>query len=513
VLSRRGECKTEHYGSGRPARFPPWCPESSGHLAFDQDSLPSMSCSPHNRVDRFSGGLAGMRAKLSAAMERPRTRYVDVGDADVAYQVLGRGPLDAVYLSGWGHIDLAWDDPVWAAFVVRLASFSRLILFDRRGTGASDAVPDKAIPTWEEWADDVRAVLDAAGSEHAAVCAEGDSGPTGLLFTAMHPERVSALILGNTTARYLRAENYPFGIKPEDVDGLVEGMRAAWGTPNMMAMAYPSRADDPEFRRQMARAMRAIATPRSAAAQIRYMMESLDAREALSLIRVPTLVLHTQKNRRFSLEHGRYLADHIAGARFVELPGGDVGLASSAMAIEEITEFLTGERPPVEVDRILTTLLFTDIVSSTERAAALGDRAWRSLLDAHDRTVREQLRRFRGREISTTGDGFVTSFDGPARAIRCALAIKDAVLPLGLDLHLGLHTGECEVRGDDLGGLTVHIAARVAALAAPGEILVSGTVRDLVIGSRIDFVDRGEHELKGVPGSWRLFVVTSSQTR
>ena len=447
----------------------------------------------------------GRRVRLLAAMERPQTKYVDVGGADVAYQIVGQGPLDLVYFVGWGHIDIAWESPVWAALGERLASFSRLILFDRRGTGASDAVPDTAMPTWEEWADDVRAVIDAAGSDKAVVFAEGDTGPTGLLFTAMQPDRVAALILANTTARYLRAEDYPFGIPPEAVDNMVEGFRAAWGTPELAAMNWPSRANDPEFGQWVAKLMRAAATPRNGAAQFRYIIESLDAREALPLIQVPTLVLRTKDNRFFSSEQVRYLADRIDGAKFLEVPGGDVGVLTSATALEEIAEFLTGERPPVEVDRILTTLLFTDIVGSTERAASMGDQAWRSLLDAHDRTVRDHLRRFRGKEINTTGDGFVASFDGPARAIRCALAVAEATNALSLDLKLGLHTGECEVRGADLGGLAVHTARRVCDLAGSREVLVSSTVKDLVAGSRIDFVERGEHQLKGVPGTWKLY--------
>jgi pimeloyl-ACP methyl ester carboxylesterase len=353
-----------------------------------------------------------------------------------------------------------------------------LILFDRRGTGASDAVPDNAMPTWEEWANDVRAVLDAAASERTVVLAGIETGPIGQLFTAMQPERVSALILANTTARFLRANDYPFGIAPEAVDNVVERYRAAWGTPDMVKFAYPSRANDPEFAQWLAKLQRASATPRSVAAQIRYIIESLDAREALPLIQVPTLVLHTKDNLLYSFKEVRYLADHIAGAKFVEVPGGDISVATSATGIEEIIEFLTGKRPEFEVDRILTTLLFTDIVASTQRAAAMGDQAWRSLLDAHDRTVRDHLRRFRGKEINTTGDGFLASFDGPARAIRCAVAIAEATKALGIDLHLGLHTGECEVRGDDLGGLAVHIAARIGALAAPGEVLVSCTVKD-----------------------------------
>jgi class 3 adenylate cyclase/pimeloyl-ACP methyl ester carboxylesterase len=437
-------------------------------------------------------------------MERPQTRYVEVGGAEVAYQVVGQGPPDVVFVGPWGHVDLIWEDPPTRSFLERLASFSRLILFDRRGTGASDAVPDNAIPTWEEWADDVRAVLDAVGSEQAVVVAESTSGPIGLLFAAIQPERVAGLILANTSARYLRADDYPMGIPPEAVDYVVEWFRVRWGTPDLAAR---SRADDPEFVQWWAKLLRASATPRSAAAQIRYIIESLDAREALPLIRVPTLVLHSKGNQVSTVEQVRYLADHIDGAKFVELPGDDLVVAGSTAGMEEMAEFLTGERPQVEVDRILTTLLFTDIVGSTERAASLGDGAWRSLLDAHDRTVRDQLRRFRGREIETTGDGFLASFDGPARAIRCTLAINEAIRPLGIDLHLGLHTGECEVRGDELAGLAVHIAARICAAAGPGEVLVSSTVKDLVAGSGIEFSDRREHQLKGVPGTWTLFSV------
>jgi class 3 adenylate cyclase/alpha-beta hydrolase superfamily lysophospholipase len=437
-------------------------------------------------------------------MERPQTRYVDVGGAEVAYQVVGQGPPDVVWVSGFTHIDLRWEDPGFSPFLEGLASFSRLILFDRRGTGASDAIPDTATPTSEEFADDLGAVLGAAGSERAVVLAEIDGGPTGLLFTAMHPERVAALILANTSARRLRADDYPMGFAPGAVDDWVERFRATWGTPANISRIWPSRVNDPEYGQWWAKLQRACATPKNAAAQVRYMIESVDAREALPLIQLPTLVLHSKDNVVYSIEEGRYLADHIEAAKFVELPGGDVYVANSHTAVEEIGEFLTGERPPVEVDRILTTVLFTDIVGSTERAASLGDQAWRSLLDAHDRTVRDHLRRFRGREINTTGDGFLASFDGPARAIRCALAMAEATRALGIDLHLGLHTGECEVRGDDLGGLAVHIAARVGSLAAPGEVLVSSTVKDLVAGSRIEFADRGEHELKGVPGTWRL---------
>ncbi len=444
---------------------------------------------------------------MLATMERPQTRYVDVDGAEVAYQVVGQGPPDVVYVPGFGHIDLIWEERVAAAFLERLASFGRLILLDRRGTGTSDAIPDTAMPTWEEWADDVRAVLDAAGSERTVVLAETDGGPIGLMFTAMQPERVSGLILANTSARRLRADDYPIGIAPEAVDGLVETYRATWGTPDRVAMAFPSRVNDREFGQWVARVTRAAATPKNTAAQIRYIIENLDARDALPLVRVPTLVLHTKNNLIYSIEEGRYLADHIDGAKFVELPGGDLYVATSVAAIEEIAEFLTGERPRVEVDRILTTVLFTDIVASTERAASLGDQRWSELLSAHRQVVRSELHHFRGQEIDTAGDGFLAMFDGPARAIRCACAIRDRVEALGLEIRAGLHTGEVELSDEGPRGLGVHIGARVGALAGPGEVLISRTVADLIVGSEIKLADRGEHRLKGVPGRWHLFAV------
>jgi class 3 adenylate cyclase len=323
----------------------------------------------------------------------------------------------------------------------------------------------------------------------------------------MHPERVSALVLYNTSARYLAADDYPIGVSPEETDALIQLIEAQWGE-GLAALSVPSVAQDPELLRFEGKQLRACATPHSAAAQFDYILHSLDVRQALPLIQVPTLILHVRDNPFVPIAHSRYLAEQIPGATLVELPGAHIGLAGGkeSMAVaDEIALFLTGSRLEVEVDRILTTLLFTDVVSSTERAASLGDQAWRSLLDAHDRTVRDHLHRFRGKEINTTGDGFLASFDGPARAIRCALAISDATRLQGIDLHLGLHTGECEVRGDDLGGLAVHIAARIGSLAAPGEVLVSSTVKDLVVGSRLDFVDRGEYQLKGVPGTCKLY--------
>jgi class 3 adenylate cyclase len=439
-------------------------------------------------------------------MSPPETKYVTVGDADVAYQVLGTGPLDLLFCYGLGsHVEFNTQIPAVATFFDRLSSLFRLIVFDRRGTGASDGVPRGSVPTLEEWTEDMAAVLDATGSERAALFATLDTGPIAILYTAMHPERISALILLNTFARYLRADGYPIGADEGALDALIAMMAEGWGTPELLALANPSA--DSEFLQLTARVTRASATPRTAAAQWRFMFRH-DVRHVLPLIQTPTLVLSGKEVLLIPTEFGRYLADHIEGATFVELPGGDLSWTpANHVVADEIAEFLLGERPPVEVDRILTTVLFTDIVRSTERAAALGDQRWRSQLDAHDRAVRDQLRRFRGREINTTGDGFVASFDGPARAIRCARAIIEAAGQLGLEVRAGLHTGECEVRGDDLGGLAVHIAARVGALAAPGEVLASGTVKDLVVGSGIEFAERGEETLHGVPGSWKLFAV------
>ena len=443
--------------------------------------------------------------------DAPLTRYVAVGDADVAYQIVGDAALDLLYFYGLGsHLEHFWDMPEYAGFLARLVKFSRLILFDRRGTGGSDDVPRSDVPTWEEWTEDVRAVLDAAGSTRTAIFASGDAGPIAVLFTAMHPERVSALVLFNTTARYLVADDYPIGVSPEVVDAVVEAVGTGWGTDDMVSASNPDRADDAEFVRHLARQFRSAATPRAAAAQYDYIWRSLDVRQALPLIQVPTLILHVRDNLGAPIEHGRYLADHIAGATLVELPGRDFAVVSSAdRVIDEVAELLTGERPEVEIERILTTVLFTDIAGSTNQAASLGDRRWHTLLNAHDRAVRDQLRRFRGKEINTTGDGFVACFDGPARAIRCAQAIAHAVGTLGIELRAGLHTGECEIRGDDLAGLAVHIAARVGGLAAPGEILVSATVKDLVVGSDIQFTQRGRHELRGVPGNWKLYAVNA----
>ncbi|MGO8872815.1 MAG: adenylate/guanylate cyclase domain-containing protein [Acidimicrobiales bacterium] len=439
-------------------------------------------------------------------MDTPETKYVPVGDADVAYQVIGTGPPDLLLCYGLGsHIELMWDIPGVHEFHNQLASFSRLMLFDRRGTGASDSIVPGVMPTWEEWTDDMRAVLGAAGSERASIMATADAGPIAILFAALHPEQVQSLVLLNTAARSLRADDYPFGLAPEAADAIVEIMATSWGTADWIKFANPDMANDSEFVRVAARCVRASTTPRTAAAQYGYMLRSLDVRWALPLVQVPTLVLHVKESSVLPIEHGRYLADTIDGARLVELEGSNIRARSGY--VNDVAEFLTGERSVADVDRILATVLFSDVVGSTERAAALGDQRWRALLDAHDRVTREQLQRFGGREVKTTGDGFLASFDGPARAIRCAQTIERATEELGIEMRFGIHTGECEVRGRDLGGIAVHIAARVSALAGPREVLVSGTVKDLVVGSGIDFAERGEKELKGVPGAWRLFAV------
>jgi class 3 adenylate cyclase len=441
-------------------------------------------------------------------MEPPETQYVTIGDADVAYQVFGEGPRDVlVGNSLGGHVDVLWQVPDEAEFLTQLSRFSRVLHMDRRGCGASDSLALNAVPTWEEFAEDLTAVLDAANSTVTDIIAVNEVGPMAILFAAMHPERVGSLILINTAARYIEADDYTIGVAPAALDAIIESIAASWGSEEMAATTNPARAHDREFIKGVARQFRASATPRTAASQLRYFLASMDVRTFLPLVQAPTLVLQVRDSPFIVLSHGQYLAEHIPGATFIEMPGGDMNPPYGPEAVSDIAEFLTGERVEVDPERILATVLLSDIVGSTERAASLGDKRWRSLLDAHDGIVRSQIRRFRGREINTTGDGFVVSFDGPARAVHCAQAIVSATRANGIDVRVGLHTGECEVRGDDLGGLAVHIAARIAALAKTQEIFVSGTLKDLVIGSGIEFEDRGERELRGVPGTWKLFAV------
>jgi pimeloyl-ACP methyl ester carboxylesterase len=439
----------------------------------------------------------------------PQTRYARSEDLHIAYQVVGAGPRDLVLVPPFvSHIEHYWEDPLVSRFLTRLASFSRLILFDKRGTGLSDRVPPDRLPTLEQRMDDVRAVLDAAGSQRAALFGPSEGGPMSALFAATYPQRTSALILFGTFASTIRDAAYPWAMDPKERDKVIQTISDRWGQGTYVDLLAPSLAGDERFRNWWARLERLGASP-GAAMALRRMNGQIDIRQTLSAIRVPTLVLHRSGDLDTSIEEGRYLAAHIPGARFVDLPGADhlPWVGDQDTLLDEVQEFLTGTRPAAEPDRVLATVVFTDIVASTERAAELGDRRWRDLLFSHHAIVRRELERFRGREVKTVGDGFLATFDGPARAVRCACAIRDGVGELGLSIRAGLHTGECELIGDDVGGMAVHIGARVAATARAGEVLVSNTVKDLVVGSGIQFVDRGSHRLKGVPGSWRLFAV------
>jgi class 3 adenylate cyclase len=438
----------------------------------------------------------------------PEVRYARRGDDHIAYQVLGDGPLDIVEISIWfSHVDGRWEIPEFAHYLRRLASFARLIVFDRRGSGASDP-PSEGTLTWEAWADDVRAVMDAAGSDQAALLAVADGGPLAITFAATYPERTSALVLANTSARFTKIDGYELGFLPEAVDDFVSTIERSWGTGDFLELLAPQAADDEKLRASLGRYQRLSSGPRIAAAMARI-AAGMDTRHALPTVGVPTLVLHRAGLEFVGAEHGRYLAEHIPGARYVELQGseGPVFLGDTDRLLDEVEEFLTGVRRGADPDRVLATVLFTDIVDSTARASALGDRRWREVLDEHDRIAAGRVEEHRGRLVKSTGDGLLATFDGPARAVSCARALRDALRALDLEVRAGLHTGEIEVRGDDIGGIGVHIAARVAAEAHRGEVMVSRTVTDLVVGSGIEFADRGTHRLKGVPGDWQLFAV------
>jgi class 3 adenylate cyclase len=442
---------------------------------------------------------------------QPQTRYAKSGDVYIAYQVVGDAPRDLLLVSGGiAHLEYLWEFPAFARFARRLASFSRLIRFDKRGTGLSDRVSGAA--TLEERMDDVRAVLNAVGSERAALVGVSEGGPMCALFAATHPTRTSALVLYGSVAKFTADEGYPWGWSPETFDQILEGAVAAWGQVDspMLSFLAPSLAGDTRLREVWARLERHAGSPGAVAALMRMNAE-IDVRNVLPTIRVPTLVVHRAGDTAVVVDQGRYLAKHIPAAKYVELPGADhLPIAGDSDAIvDAIEEFLTGTRKVEEPDRVLATVLFTDIVRSTEHAAELGDRRWLALLDEHHAVVRRELARFRGHEVKTTGDGFLATFDGPARAVRCARAILEEIKRLGLEARAGLHTGECEMVGDDVRGIAVHTAARVAAAAASGEVLVSSTVKDIVAGAGITFVERGTRALRGVPGRWRLFVVDS----
>ena len=439
----------------------------------------------------------------------PETRYARLGDLHLAYQVLGEGPPDILLLDQWfGHLDAQWDVPPLAELRERLASFGRLIMFDKRGTGLSDPIPTSSLPTLEEFMADIPAVLDTVRSKRATVIANIGGGMLAMPYAAAHPERVASLVLVDCFARFVRAPDFPAGSPRTRVGANLRSAEQNTGRGVMIDAFAPSAASDERLRRAWARYERAAATPGSTKAIVRLIYES-DVRDVLPSIRVPTLVIHRRDATGFGVAHGRYLAEHIPGAKYVEMPGRDnlIWAGNLEAIVAEIQGFVTGIRPAPEPRRILSTVLFTDIVGSTERAAALGDDRWNALLAEHNRLARRQLDRFGGTEIKVVGDGFLATFDGPARAVRCAGAIRDEVRELGLEVRAGVHVGEIEVLPDDIAGLAVHLGARVSALAGPGEILVSSTVKDLVVGSGLEFEDRGSHVLKGVPGEWRLFAV------
>jgi pimeloyl-ACP methyl ester carboxylesterase len=437
----------------------------------------------------------------------PDTLYARSKDGNVAYQVVGDGPQDLVVISSWlNNIDAMWEEPSLAHFLRRLATFNRLLCFDKRGAGASDTVSLAELPTLEQWSDDVRTVMAAAGSERAALLGLGAGGQMAMLFAATYPEQTSALILVNSSARRLRDVDYPWGLPADRLPLRLERIEELWGTGDNLDFIAPSVAGDADFRRRYARFERFAMGPRAARAILAAGWES-DLRNVLPAIQVPTLVLHRAGDRFIRSDHGRYLAKHIRGAKFVELAGEDhlFYVGETEPIIAEIREFLTGMRTVPDIDRVLATILFTDIVGSTERAADIGDRAWRELIGLHNDITRRELVRYRGREIRFTGDGFLITFDGPARAIHSANAIGHAMQSLGIKIRAGLHTGEIQYTDDDIDGIAVHIGARILAEAGAGEIVVSSTVKDLVAGSGIQFSDRGVHVFKGVPGQWHLY--------
>jgi class 3 adenylate cyclase len=434
----------------------------------------------------------------------PDTHFASLGGDGIAYQVFGEGDIDVVLVSHTGDpIDLRWDWPPYAAFLRRLSAHGRIIMFDQRGCGASDMPSGEPVSSWEGWADDARVVLDAVGSERAAIIGHADGGPTALLFAATHPGRARGLILSTTSARYASAPDYPIGVSA-DAGRFV---REAYGTPAMIEAVMGDAVRDPAFLRWVARSFRLSLRPRDARRVMRWQV-SMDVRSALASVRVPTLVLHAEDYTTIPPAHGRYIAERINGARFVTVPGNDAILFSEpAETLRHIDQFLAELHGPTESDRALAAILFTDFVGSTKQLSAVGDTAWRNLLDSHDVIARTVVEQHSGRLIKTTGDGILATFDGPGRAIRCAIALRDALQPLGIEIRAGLHTGEVEIRTDDIAGIAVHIAARVLDTATSGELLCSAAVPMLVAGAGFEFDDRGQHELKGIDGAWQLFAV------
>ena len=434
------------------------------------------------------------------------TTYAMNGDLAVAYRTLGHGPIDLMFVGNWfTNVEVITTVPYFGPFLADLSTIGRLIIFDQPGSGASDPVTFEALPSLEQWTDSIRVVMDAAGSERCALIALDGAFQAAALFAATYPARTSALISLSGYAATRKAEGYEIGFTDDQLGAIVDTYLKLWGTGEVQHLVNPDLPWNEEIRAQWAQAERLASSP-GVLRRVFKLTLDLDVRDVLPLISCPTLILQHRDNP-WVRQSGAYLANQIKDSKLVELPGSDL-YPIGQDAEEEIREFLTGERgQSPDEDRLLATVLFTDIVDSTRRAAELGDRNWRALLDAHDAVVRAQLGRFRGREVKTVGDGFLATFDGPARAIRCAVAIREAVRALGLEVRAGVHTGEVEIRGEDVGGIAVHIGARVSAQAGAGEVLVSSTVKDLVVGSGLNFEDRGARELKGVPGTWNLYAV------
>lgn len=441
-------------------------------------------------------------------MNIPETKYTESGGVDIAYQTFGSGPNDIVCVPGWfTNVELTWENPSLARFYDRLASFSRVILFDKRGTGLSDR--DAQACTLEERMDDMRAVMDAVGSERASVFGTSEGGPMCALFAATYPQRTASLIIAGGYARRTSTEDYPCGMAPEDYDKVVARVKEDWGTAIDIGIRAPSLAHDDSFLRHWARYIRMSGSRKTAAAYA-DMNRDIDVRDILPSIRVPTLIFHSTGDRVCNIENGRFFAREIPGARLIEIDTDDhlIYTDENERILPEVEQFITGKHASPEADSILCTIMFTDIVGSTQMATELGDRKWSELLSAHNAEVRDLLAIHRGAEVKSTGDGFHATFDGPARAIRCAHQLHASLEKLGLRVRIGLHTGECVVDQDQIEGIAVHIAARVSNLADAGEVLVSQTVKDLVAGSGIAFSEHGEHELRGIEGSWRLYSAT-----
>jgi pimeloyl-ACP methyl ester carboxylesterase len=441
---------------------------------------------------------------------QPQTQYALSGDVNIAYQVIGEGPLDLVFVMGWvSNIDEFWTEPSFTYFLEQLSRFSRLIVFDKRGTGLSDRVPESELPTLEQRMDDVRAVLDAVGSKKAALFGVSEGGPLCALFAATYPERTTSLVMAASYARTMVAPDYPWGRTEEVRNAFLEEIRTGWGAkPVGASVRAPSRVNDAAWMTWWTRYLTRSVSPKAAVTLTR-MNSLIDTRDILPTIRVPTLILHYTEDKCLTVEASRDMHRRIPDSKLMEYPGIDhlPWLADNIdTVLGDIQQFLTGSSNVDDRERVLATVLFADIVNSTQRAAALGDRSWKNLLQRFYSVARRNVERFRGREIDTAGDGYFATFDGPARGVRCAQAIRRDVVDLGLDIRAGLHTGEVEILGEKVGGIAVHIGARIAAQAAPGEVLVSSTVKDLVAGSGLQFEHRGSHKLKGLPGDWNLFV-------